>query len=292
MPSRKKSRRSHKKSHAKKRSIRRSRSTFFSTKPISLRIDSQPRIKDALAIHKRNPDMISPEEIYDMVKTFDDLLEINKAFLRSELAHTYYYFERWGQGDDQNTHSEAGSTLEQLHNYHIYTINGQSDYCEIDRHVPKWPSKDEHGNLIYRGGHEHYSMFQRSFVHFHIPLNMFQKLLPLLMNDGRLFVSYARIHNDKLVQDNNFSVTDLDKNGRLPLTTEQTDPTAEIQTYSSELNKYTKKIFKDICYTGSKKLTGILLKTVFVMVASKEFCKGKADDILLELAISAFQNYH
>jgi hypothetical protein len=28
------------------------------------------------------------------------------------------------------------------------------------------------------------------------------------------------------------------------------------------------------------------------MVASKEFCKGKADEILLELARKAFRNYH
>ena len=87
----------------------------------------QDRILRALAIHKVNPDAISPDEIYDMVKTYDDLLEINKAFLRSELAHTYYYFERWGQGEEQNTHADASSVLLQLHNYGIYTTNGQSN---------------------------------------------------------------------------------------------------------------------------------------------------------------------
>jgi len=244
----------------------RKRSRRLKDRVTKARLTHKEKIEEMLHIHKIDNSKVSPDEIYEKVKTFEDLLLINKAFLRGELAHTYYYFERWGNGEDQNTHSEAGSTLIKLHDYGVYTVNGQSDYCEIDKEL--------------KG--KKYTMLQRSFVDVHILPELFEKLWPRLLEDERIYCRYLFYHKGEILTDNNFPE---DEKIKFPLTTEKLgdEPT---RVYTSVYNDDIEMDFRGTFYQREKNITNILFKTIFITVAVKEFCVGKADEVLLQIVQS------
>lgn len=78
-------------------------------------------------------------EYYKKVENFTDLLYTNIMFFEGKMSSTYYYFSKWGEGEDQNNHAiiSTDNLLELTKKYRLFTINGQSSYTFTNDNVIK-----------------------------------------------------------------------------------------------------------------------------------------------------------
>lgn len=135
------------------------------------------------AIQERNKVL---DKTYKAVKTYEDLLETNIQFLKGKLPGTWYYGATWGEGLDQKTHATDDTTkiLLELHKKGIFTQDGQSAACGT-YNVEK--EGEEMREYLLSDGVVGYK--QRSGVGGFLPVELAQKLLPILKKDKRIYVN-------------------------------------------------------------------------------------------------------
>jgi hypothetical protein len=126
------------------------------------------------------------KKVYDKVKTYDDLVKTNIMFLKGDIPATWYYFEKWGTGGDQQTHATAPITksLLAIHDAGIFTEGGQSAHCHKKKYYAPWHD----ANIV--------ATEQRSFLAGVMPVELARELLPILKADKRIYVEMIFPQNE------------------------------------------------------------------------------------------------
>jgi hypothetical protein len=141
------------------------------TKKVGVK-DEQRRVKKIL------------DAVYTKVKTYDDILKTGIDYMNGKLPQTWFYGAAWGEGEDQQTHAtkEATKTLIELHKKGVFTFGGQSSVCgNIDETSP-------YRSLNFHDGSFPVAYKQRSCIAGYIPIELAQKILPILKEDKRIYV--------------------------------------------------------------------------------------------------------
>ena len=121
---------------------------------------------------------------YGKVKTYDDILKTGIDYMNGKLPQTWFYGAAWGEGEDQETHAtkEATKKLIELHKRGVFTIGGQSSACgDIDESSP-------YRALNFGDDGFPIAFKQRSSISGYLPVELAQKLLPILKKDKRIYV--------------------------------------------------------------------------------------------------------
>jgi len=218
------------------------------------------------------------DRVYKKVKTYEDLLQTNIEFLKGKLPGTWYYDARWGEGLDQKTHAvgDTTKTLLALHKKGIFTTGGQSAACgKVE------PTEDTRYYSESAGGVVEYE--QRSNIDGSLPVELAQKLLPILKKDKRIYVEvwYPKEEGNftnvpyKLVAKGwpkQFNVTrEKTEDGKWQEATNQ---------YADTTHKEHVDNFGPRKYPNIKK---ILREQAEINVVLRKYCKGpEADKILLD----------
>ena len=118
---------------------------------------------------------------YGKVKTYDDILKTGIDYMSGKLPQTWFYGAAWGEGGDQTTHatSEATKRLIELHKKGVFTIGGQSADCGKLDNDKGWLGPTEPPAVAYE---------QRSSISGYLPVELAQKILPILKEDKRIYV--------------------------------------------------------------------------------------------------------
>lgn len=212
---------------------------------------------------------MSYEYDYNRVKDFTDLLESNLKFFKGDLSETFYYYAKWGEGEDQNDHAivSTNNLIELTEKYRIFTVNGQSCY------------NDEKTD-------------QRSYLNFYMENETFEKIRYKLLEDDRIwtifiikkeeeensYLKYFKCIREVLFgyyETNYYEISSIDKSKtKIILTMDCKEP---YSIWNRELDcrlEYETNIFENI--------NEILKNKVFCLIVRKEYNKGpNVDEILL-----------
>jgi len=206
------------------------------------------------------------DKIYEQVQSYEELLLTNIAQLQSKLPKTFFYNGRWGDTEDQNNHAQkATDNLILLHNYKLFTINGQSNFCGYETPESKYP------------------VMQMSYVEFFTTNEFAMQLLPHLLLDKRVYVSM--VFPDGVRHINNMPPEQM-----LPVTTYEDETT--FYATRSVWRAYSYQELYEPCFplyatfvdspVAKKKIEDILKTLVFCTVICREQgADDTADDILL-----------
>lgn len=216
------------------------------------------------------------DKVYKNVNTYNDLLKTNIEFLKGNLPETWYYGAKWGEGLDQKTHATdmTTQTLIALHKKGVFTVNGQSSQC--DKNISEQTIYPESAGRVV--AHE-----QRSFVDGFLPVELAQKLVPILQKDKRIYID-IKYPNDK----DNFSnipykIVAKDWPGVFNVTREKTEDGKWQEPYNMWDDSTYKEIVKNFGPRKYPNITKILKEQAMINVIIKKYCKGpEADNILLD----------
>jgi hypothetical protein len=113
-------------------------------------------------INENNMDKMLPP-LYDLVENFQDLLTINKEFLKGKLGATHYMADSLFE-----EHKSSANNLIKLHDLGIYSFEGQNGFC------------DE-------------SEKQRPYLQFFVEEKNFEKILPQLEDQKEYWYGWVKL---------------------------------------------------------------------------------------------------
>lgn len=200
---------------------------------------------------------------YNNVKNFTDLLETNINFFKGDMEETYYYFAKWGEGEDQNDHAIVSTEIliELTEKFRIFTVNGQSSYS------------DE-------------TTDQRSYLQFYMEKETFEKIKNKLLKDNRIWTIFIIKKDEEDIFDKLFKyfdeyyqyyeISSIDKETkRIVVTLDCKEP---YSIYRREVEARAEHEMTEFATINS-----ILKNLVYCIIINKEFNKGpNVDEILLK----------
>jgi hypothetical protein len=124
------------------------------------------------------------DSVYGKVKTYNDILKTGIDYMKGKLPQTWFYGAAWGEGEDQVTHATKDATkrLIELHKRGVFTYGGQAaDGGDIDESSP-------YRTLNFGDDSFPVAFKQRSCIGGYIPIELAQKVLPILKEDKRIYL--------------------------------------------------------------------------------------------------------
>jgi len=115
--------------------------------------------------------LIDIEPILKNILNFNDLCIFGKAFIENKIYRHIEYYGMFGKSSDSNGHESESSNLIKLHQYGIFTTNGQINIL----------TKDEE---------------QRSYLSFYCENKVSNKIISLLLLDSRIYTIIYSFNNN------------------------------------------------------------------------------------------------
>jgi hypothetical protein len=150
-------------------------------------------------------------QCYNNVQDFTDLLNTNVMFFEGKLLRTYYYYAKWGEGEDQNNHAIVSTNnLIQLTKFNrLFTINGQSSYTNMNVHAIEIAIKKlmEIDDQIKQYNMEHnfmYNMFSGCFDNYIMELNLLRSRAYMNLEKEENKVTIQRSYLEFFMESNTF----------------------------------------------------------------------------------------
>ena len=207
------------------------------------------------------------------VRNYRDLLFHGVAHLNNFVNGTVNYGAPFGEkSEDGVTHASSRGSLTKLHQYGIFTVNGQSNTCE-DFVNP-------------RTGQAGYGE-QRSYVDGVLSVKLAKKLYKVLSKDPRVFV----VVKYPFGEESNIGDQDL-LDDLLVLTRSTLDvPLSESSSWKTDTSyrfkqtSYNELIQAQLFNPDQGRLLNInfiVMGKALIHVAMRQFCVGSAEDVLLE----------
>lgn len=208
---------------------------------------NQNKIEKFISEYGHNPKKIL--DVYPLVESFEDLIYINRQFLKGNMCKTYYFYEYFGSPKTTSVDHAKNciNDLLLLNEKGIYSFDGQHALTEY-----------EDGKNIGQ---------QRSYLEFVCDRKTFKKIYSEIIKDKRIHISFLLPGKKKVGfwEDTNltwYHNTEKDE--------------------KDECTNWFVEYFEDGCDTDFDNVDKILSREVYGMIFSKEFDDNQVDKILLE----------
>jgi hypothetical protein len=224
-----------------------------------------------------------PLEIYNLVKSYNDLLLTNIAFFKNKLASTYNYLDYFiSETMEDHNFANFKDDLIELAKYGIYSVNGHSNYCEYltkDNYelYQKFNKISDDNIQINKKTYKKLQYRQRCYLDFFISQKDASLLIPILKQQN-IFMHV--IYPDYKISSN---VPNLSISYQAIVST---DVPLSDTTFGDKINLSTPNLREITGYDAKMmfpNIYNILKDKVLIFLYGKEMCKDDCIELLLNL---------